>query len=371
MRLSFHLNYYRFIKFIILSIFFTHLLSKNILAQENEHVVKIHYLGHSAFVLQFDNGINIVTDFGEPNAWLQWGWDSPIHDIGDLIPDVMTYSHTHHEDHYDPERIPEGVEYILTGDDSLNINGIEITPIRVCESDLNNEDNTAFLFIYHEIKILHLGDAQIQIMNIEENDVKNHMLQILPESLDLLLMTIEGQSKFIPEAELFIDLFQPKRIIPMHYWSGEYKSDFLLYLEDQNNSGKNYQIERINGSDFELNQSEIVTPVKVISLERGPFTNTTEVRYNYSFPIRLKLFQNYPNPFNPNTTIKFVIPVLGKTKLIVYDILGKEVLKLLDAEIPPGEYNVLFNATNIPSGIYYYKLITGHFLGVKKMMVLK
>ena len=65
--------------------------------------VGIHYLGHSSFVLSFDNGVDIVTDYGKENAWLEWGWDSPIHSIGDLIPKVMTYSHTHC-DHYDQNR---------------------------------------------------------------------------------------------------------------------------------------------------------------------------------------------------------------------------------------------------------------------------
>ncbi len=122
-------------------------------------ILKIHYLGHSAFVLEFDNGITVVTDYGEPNAWVQFGWDSPIHSIGDLIPDVMTYSHTHHADHYDPSRIPAGVGYILKDMDSLSIDGLSITPIRVCESNINVEDNTAFLFSYKGFRFLHLGDA--------------------------------------------------------------------------------------------------------------------------------------------------------------------------------------------------------------------
>ena len=64
--------------------------------------LKVHYLGHSAFVLEFDNGIRVVTDYGYENAWAEWGWDDPIASLNDLVPDVMTFSHTHHEDHYDP-----------------------------------------------------------------------------------------------------------------------------------------------------------------------------------------------------------------------------------------------------------------------------
>lgn len=61
-----------------------------------EHELKIHYLGHSAFVLEFDNGITVVTDYGHENVWKEWGWDSPINTINRLVPDVMTYSHTNH-----------------------------------------------------------------------------------------------------------------------------------------------------------------------------------------------------------------------------------------------------------------------------------
>ena len=93
--------------------------------------LKVHYLGHSAFVLEFDNGIRVVTDYGHENAWAEWGWDDPIASLNDLVPDVMTFSHTHHEDHYDPNRIPVGVKYILTGYDTLSIKELLIKPIRV------------------------------------------------------------------------------------------------------------------------------------------------------------------------------------------------------------------------------------------------
>jgi hypothetical protein len=86
--------------------------------------------------LQFDNGINIVTDYGHYNAWVDGGWDSPIYDFGELVPDVMTYSHTNHEDHYDPDRIPEGVKHIMMEYDTLSIEGIHIQPVRTCETSI-------------------------------------------------------------------------------------------------------------------------------------------------------------------------------------------------------------------------------------------
>jgi L-ascorbate metabolism protein UlaG (beta-lactamase superfamily) len=254
---------------LIIVIFIFHLGVSNL--QSSEPEIKIHYLGHSAFVLQFDNGITIVTDYGHYNAWVDWGWDSPIYSIGNLVPDVMTYSH-HHDDHYDRDRIPENISHIITGLDSLSIDGIEIKPVRTCEDSIQVESNTSYIFIYKGVKICHLGDAQVQIMNIDSNEyVRNHIKTIFPDTFDLLLMTIEGKQKFIPQAEAFIDLLQPRRIIPMHFWSQTYKEDFLDYLRTQNDTGKKYQIQVSDGSDYELYVSEDTDSIKVIVLTPTPF----------------------------------------------------------------------------------------------------
>lgn len=264
-------NYFCFILLLVIFVFpFQLLFSVNLV---DDQVVKIHYLGHSSFVLQFDNGVSVVTDFGNYNAW---GLESYIHDFGGLVPTIMTYSHTHHADHYAADRIPIGVQHILTEFDSLEIDGLTITPIRVCENSLDIEDNSAYLFSYKGFKFLHLGDAQIQIMNIEDQTVKEHIQNIIPDSLDLLFMTIEGQNQFISQAEVFVDLIQPKKIIPMHYWSSQYKSDFLAYLNLKNNEGKNYQIIDSSSSQLNISSDDSNDPIQVISLTRSPFVYTVK-----------------------------------------------------------------------------------------------
>lgn len=86
-----------------------------------------------------------------------------------------------------------------------------------------------------------------------------------------------------------------------------------------------------------------------------------------------KLNQNYPNPFNPGTRIKFNIsgtsPAL--TFLTVYDILGREVAVLVDEELNPGSYEINWDASNYPSGVYLYKLTSGNFTETRKMVLLK
>jgi len=88
-------------------------------------------------------------------------------------------------------------------------------------------------------------------------------------------------------------------------------------------------------------------------------------------PLQYKLYNNYPNPFNPVTNIKFDIPQQSFTELIVYGIQGKEVSVLVSKELNPGSYEAEFNASNLPSGIYFYKLSSGGYTDVKKMILVK
>ena len=83
------------------------------------------------------------------------------------------------------------------------------------------------------------------------------------------------------------------------------------------------------------------------------------------------LNQNYPNPFNPTTNIKFSIVNSGDVKLVVYDILGREVRTLVNESLKPGTYETAFDASTLNSGVYFYKLVTGNFTETKKMILIK
>jgi len=84
-----------------------------------------------------------------------------------------------------------------------------------------------------------------------------------------------------------------------------------------------------------------------------------------------QLSQNYPNPFNPTTKITYQIPDAGFVTIKIYDILGREVATIVNSEKLTGKYDVSFNATNLTSGIYFYKLQAGNFTAIKKLMLLK
>ena len=84
-----------------------------------------------------------------------------------------------------------------------------------------------------------------------------------------------------------------------------------------------------------------------------------------------KLYNNYPNPFNPSTKIRYSLPVKSNVNLQIYDAAGKEVASLVDGEQPAGEHEINFDAENLTSGVYFYKLQAGSFIQTKKMLLLK
>jgi len=88
-------------------------------------------------------------------------------------------------------------------------------------------------------------------------------------------------------------------------------------------------------------------------------------------PQKFMLWQNYPNPFNPSTTIRFSLARRQHATLKVFDVLGRKVARLVDEELNPGQHSVVFNAKNLPSGVYFYQLSTGGFIGTKKMIITK
>ncbi len=98
---------------------------------------------------------------------------------------------------------------------------------------------------------------------------------------------------------------------------------------------------------------------------------TTGVNDKENVPAAFKLSQNYPNPFNPVTTINYSIPSNGNVQLKVYDILGREVASLVNETKTPGNYKVNFNANNLASGVYFYRLQAGNFIQTKKMILMK
>ncbi|MDX1701090.1 MAG: T9SS type A sorting domain-containing protein, partial [Melioribacteraceae bacterium] len=130
-----------------------------------------------------------------------------------------------------------------------------------------------------------------------------------------------------------------------------------------------------NGATFWIDEIEIADP-NIVNVNETEIVNKFELK------------QNYPNPFNPNTTIKYTIPAFEtiqpvplqrdatslqtlNVELKIYDILGREISTLVNQKHKPGNYEVIFNAENYSSGVYFYKLKAGNYIQFKKMILQK
>ncbi|MCH7852484.1 MAG: T9SS type A sorting domain-containing protein [Candidatus Marinimicrobia bacterium] len=93
-------------------------------------------------------------------------------------------------------------------------------------------------------------------------------------------------------------------------------------------------------------------------------------------PGEFALRQNYPNPFNPSTTVRFDLPLATSVRLAVYDLLGREVLRLVDGHLEAGYHQRVWigrdrDGREVPTGIYFVRLVTGEFSAVRKMILMK
>ena len=103
----------------------------------------------------------------------------------------------------------------------------------------------------------------------------------------------------------------------------------------------------------------------------GAFEYSNIVEVNAGLPKTFALEQNYPNPFNPTTVISYQLPVASEVSLRVYDVLGREVMTLVQGRQEAGSYAVTLNGANLSSGVYFYRLQAGNFVATKKMMLVK
>lgn len=126
-----------------------------------------------------------------------------------------------------------------------------------------------------------------------------------------------------------------------------------------------YQPKLVVDSKFSIGTTHFI---KIIKFK---LTNVTGVDEITNLPYEFSLKQNYPNPFNPSTVIKYSIAKTSFVNLTVFNVLGEEVKKLIDMEESAGTYQINFNASSLPSGIYFYRIMAGNFVETKKMILLK
>ena len=139
------------------------------------------------------------------------------------------------------------------------------------------------------------------------------------------------------------------------------------FVEGQGNSNspKEYSF-----TDSPKGGSKLSYRLKQIDTE-GKYAYSNVINIEINLPIEVRLNQNYPNPFNPSTNISYSISKSSRVVLRVYDVLGNLVTTLVNENQEIGSYTIDFNAGELSSGIYYYKLQADNFVAVKKMLLLK
>ena len=142
------------------------------------------------------------------------------------------------------------------------------------------------------------------------------------------------------------------------------------------NAGLTWSITEIPGNFWELYSIRFINENTGFTSGYGHVFKTTNGgvfvnQISNEIPEGFSLYQNYPNPFNPTTKIKFQISKLSDVKLIVYDILGREVATLVNERLKAGTYEVEFEGTSLPNGVYFYTLITDSFKETKRMVLKK
>ena len=118
-----------------------------------------------------------------------------------------------------------------------------------------------------------------------------------------------------------------------------------------------------DGVLYSIEGCEVDSPV--------PGFNVNDVENKKITPEEYSLDQNFPNPFNPRTKISYGIPEAGLVILKVYDLLGNEIAKLVNENKQAGRYEVEFNADNLASGVYIYRLSVNNFIRTKKMVLMR
>ena len=219
-------------------------------------------------------------------------------------------------------------------------------------------------------------DDSMNIQLMINCDMISHTLQTVEDSK----VRINYYSGFIAMRDLAITATQQFSLITpiigsLNQYSDSYpfyeqgfpavyfeEDDFSPYYHTVNDVISNYNMDYCR----EVIKSASATLLKCMFLN-----SSTNIENNFSPPTMIILSQNYPNPFNPITTINYQIPKISFVTLKVFDVLGSEIMRLVNEEKSTGSYEVEFYGDVLPSGVYFYRLQAGSFVETKKMVLMK
>ncbi len=219
-------------------------------------------------------------------------------------------------------------------------------------------------------------DYKIKISSIKSNNdydfsdadfsiTKSTVTLSTPNGGEVLLA---GSSKAI----IWLDNILPKVKIEL-FKGGEFYS--IIADTTQSNGYYKWDIpfNAANGNDYKVKITSLASS-NDFDFSDGNFSINSPTGIDDTLnqiPDKFAMMQNYPNPFNPATKIRYELPIESKVVIKIYNVLGSEVLELLNEQKEPGIYEVEFNAETLSSGTYIYKISAGNFVQTKKMILLK
>ncbi len=295
----------------------------------------LHNIGHASMKIKTADGKIIYIDpYQTPGDYS---------DSADII--LVTHSH---QDHNNVSLVTQKstctvityAEANLSGQlQNFIVDNIKIYAVPAYNQNHNRNQCVGYVLDFNGIKLYHAGDTG----NIPE------MADLADSNITYALLPIDGIFNMGPEeATEAANAIQADFSIPMHT--------------------------EATPDDFNEGNVNLFTPPNKLVVRHGetialtsPSTNVEESKV----PVEFRLEQSYPNPFNPSTTINFSIPSSSFVFLKIYDVNGKEVAVIIKKELPEGNHSIKWNAADLSSGVYFYRLEAGNFSATKKLLLLK
>jgi len=321
-------------------VFFFLFLVLSVFRQAYAQLDSLTNIGHASMKIKTSDGKIIYID---PYA------SGDYSDTADIL--LVTHAHG---DHNNTALVKtKATTYILKYDSaivggtykSVTIGDIKIDAVPAYNTTNNNHLKSqcvGYILEFNGIKLYHAGDTE----NIPE------MADLAARELDYALLPMETVFTMSPaKATLAAQDIKAKQFIPIHT------------MTSQNDTVDDNAV-----AQFNVPNKITLKKGKTIALASSP---TTVQQKDILSPAQFSLEQNFPNPFNPSTTFKFSIQALEFTTLKVYNLLGLEVAAIVSKTLSQGNHSYEWNAANLPTGIYFYKLTSGRYSETKKLLLLK
>ncbi len=246
----------------------------------------------------------------------------------------------------------------------------------VGDTVINVDDLQSFILHWDYTKRGYLKVMEFELVDVKRAEVKYREGSDFVEVVPVLSLPVDLISGGI-RLRYDVNLFRLDSIV--------FRFEGIVLTHNDSLNGFVY-VDFARGGGFKLSEVNLVFKFKLKGKPMGEgnlVMNFSGYDENFSrylnfyvfdfleIPKEFALRQNYPNPFNPTTTIEFDLPEKVHVRLVVYDVLGREIKRLFDEELGAGKYEVKFDASNLSSGVYFYVLDAGKFRGVKKMVLMK